>query len=258
MRYDTIKVAESPGVLTIVMDCPERQNSITESLLTDMNMALDHAELSSDCKMVIIQGCGGFFSTGMDFVEAACQSPAEQDQLATRGGAEFLCLLKRFASTGLVVVSDVDGRVAGGGVGLAAASDFVFASTRSQFSLPEALWGLLPCCVLPFLIRRAGFQKAYAMTLSTQPVAARQAAEFHLVDEVADDTGPLLRRLMLRIMKLDPHTISAAKRYFGDLWIMSSEMDKAVLAEFNQLMSSDNVRRRISDFVHRGKLPWEA
>src|SRR5204863_9100504 len=124
---------------------------------------------------------------------------SEATSLADRGGAAFFGLLRRFTTVGRVIVSIVDGRVTGGGVGLVAASDLVYATERSSFGLPEALWGLLPCCVLPFLIRRVGYQPAYAMALSTQPVSAQEALRSHLVDAVADDPTALVRRLAARV-----------------------------------------------------------
>jgi polyketide biosynthesis enoyl-CoA hydratase PksH len=154
-------------------------------------------------------------------------------------------------------VSTVDGRVAGGGVGLAAASDFVYATGRSTFALPEALWGLLPCCVLPFLIRRVGFQKAYAMTLSTQPVSAAEAAGCHLVDHVADSPEDAVRRLAYRLSKLDGVVIGEAKRYLATLWEVSKETERTAVAELDRLMATPAVRGRLAEYATAGTFPWE-
>ncbi|NUR28322.1 MAG: enoyl-CoA hydratase, partial [Catenulispora sp.] len=109
------------------------------------------------------------------------------DEDARRTGGAFFDLLTRFTQAPVIVAAAVDGRVAGGGVGLVAACDFVVATEASTFGLPEALWGLLPCCVLPFLIRRVGFQRAHAMALTTRPVAGAEAAAWGLVDETGPD-----------------------------------------------------------------------
>ena len=60
-----------------------------------------------------------------------------------------MALLKRLTLTPKVVVACIDGKVIAGGVGIAAAADLVVATPRSEFSLSEALWGMLPCCVVP-------------------------------------------------------------------------------------------------------------
>jgi polyketide biosynthesis enoyl-CoA hydratase PksH len=233
------------------------RESINQALVGELHAAIDRAEGTPGCGLLVLEGdAEGVFCTGMDLAEAARDGSAGHAE-AARGGAEFLGLLKRMASTPVVVVSAVDGRVAGGGVGLAAASDFVYATPRSQFSLPEALWGLLPACVAPFLIRRVGFQRAYAMTLSTLPVTADRAAACQLVDEVADDLGVPLRRLAFRLGKVAAPTVAELKRYFTSMWILGGEMERAAVDEFARLMTSDRVRGAITDYALRQRLPWE-
>jgi polyketide biosynthesis enoyl-CoA hydratase PksH len=247
---DSIRVDTVRDIVRLTIDRPERQNSIDAEVIEELHRALDDAERRPDCRIVLLEGGDGVFCTGMDLGEAAA-GPAEE------GGEAFFGLLKRFTTTSRVIVSRVDGRVAGGGVGLVAASDFVYASKRSTFALPEALWGLLPCCVLPFLIRRVGFQKAYTMTLSTQPVGAAEAERFHLVDELTDAPDPVIRRLAFRLAKLDESIITDMKRYFRAMWILSDEVEQKAVQEFARLMSSPTVRQRLTDYATEQRFPWE-
>lgn len=252
MPMETTRIETSSAVMTVTLDRREGRNSINGALLRDLHLALDLAQESPECRMVVIAGRDGVFCSGMDFDEASSSAAGAEE-----GGRLFVSLLKRFTSIPRVVVAAVDGRVTGGGVGLAAACDFVFATSRSQFSLPEALWGLLPCCVLPFLIRRVGFQKAYAMTIGTQPVFAREAAGFHLVDAVGDDIALLVRKTAMRATKLDEATVRAIKAYFGRLWELSPQVEQAAITELTRLMATPLVRRNITNFVHHKRLPWE-
>lgn len=251
-----IRLEEAPGVLRITLARAERQNSIDGLFLEEVHAALDRAESIPECRLVVLEAEGEVFCSGLDLPAAAGET-GDRGALASRGGADFLGLLKRFSTIPRVVLSRVDGRVSGGGVGIVAASDLAFATERSRFGLPEALWGLLPCCVLPFLIRRVGFQRAYAMTLSTLPVDAGEARRSHLVDEVADDAEPLIRRLLFRLEKVDETTVRSLKRYFARMWFLSDEMEEAALEEFARLMSSDAVQQRIEDYVIHQRFPWE-
>ncbi|GAA2267778.1 hypothetical protein GCM10010430_61210 [Kitasatospora cystarginea] len=241
-------MAAERALLTITLNRPAERNSITADLLAELGAALDLAEHSPQCRMVVLRAEGDTFCSGMDLagVAAADGTPAEQ---AERGGAEYFALLRRLTTIGRIVVSEVDGEVVGGGVGLVAASDLVHATARSRFSLPEALWGLLPCSVLPFLIRRVGFQQAYAMALSTLPVDAERAERCRLVDELADDPGPARRRLLFRASKLDPATVADLKSYLRRLWILDEGTERSAVDEFVRLMGSDQVRRRIAGFA---------
>jgi polyketide biosynthesis enoyl-CoA hydratase PksH len=147
--------------------------------------------------------------------------------------------------------------VVGGGVGLASASDFVFATERSQFSLPEALWGLMPCCVLPFLIRRVGFQKACTMALSTQPVSAREAEQFHLVDKVTDDPHHLVRKLLFRASKLSDSIIGDLKQYLNEIAPSAPEVEDTASRAFARLLTSGAVQQRLASFATHQRFPWE-
>ncbi len=257
--HRTLRVEHDRGRLTVTLTRPGERNSITRELITELGAALDLAERTEDCRVVVLRAEGDTFCSGMDLsgVAAAEAGPSAdgadgghaEAQDTRKGGEDYFALLERLTTIGKIVVAQVDGHAVGGGVGLAAASDFVHATDRSRFSLPEALWGLLPCSVLPFLIRRVGFQRAYAMALGTLPVAAREAAVHGLVDELAEDPGPALRRLLFRASKLDPATVADLKRYMRRLWILDEHTQQTAVDEFVRLMSSDRVRGRIAGFA---------
>jgi polyketide biosynthesis enoyl-CoA hydratase PksH len=251
-----VRLTAEPHVLRATLNSPDGLNSLSGGALDALTAALDRAEADPDCRVLLIEGSGGTFCTGLDFGEAASDL-ADDTSEAGQGGEAFLTLMRRFGETPLAVVACVDGRVAGGGVGLAAAADLVIATERSEFSLPEALWGLVPCCVLPVLVRRTGYQPAYAMALSTQPVSARRAADFRLVDEVVPDPDAAVRRLLVRLTRLDPATIGELKRYFRAMWFTTEETDAFALREFTRLIGSPVARRRITDYTTTRRLPWE-
>jgi polyketide biosynthesis enoyl-CoA hydratase PksH len=251
-----LRMLAEDGIVRLTLQRPDLNNSLSTAVLADLRRGLDQAERTPGCRLVVIEGSGGTFCTGMDFGEAAAPD-GDAAESARRGGEEFLALLTRITTIGCAVIAKVDGRVVGGGVGIAAASDLVYATPRSSFSLPEALWGLLPCCVLPFLIRRTGFQPAAAMALSTLPVTAEQALRTHLVDEVADDPEAPVRRVRQRLSKIDPATIADLKRYLRGQWFLSADMQAAAVTEFTRLMSSQAVQGRITDFATRQVFPWE-
>ncbi|MHB8523317.1 MAG: enoyl-CoA hydratase/isomerase [Limisphaerales bacterium] len=255
MNLETLIVRQAPRLLSLTISRPERGNSINSTLIRELGAALDEAERSADCRTVVLEGAPGLFCTGMDFQEAAAQPGAEARE--TTHAAEYLNLLKRFTLSPKVIVSRVDGKVIAGGVGLVAASDLVIATSRAEFSLSEALWGLLPCCVLPFLIRRIGFQKAYAMTLTTKPISASEALAIHLADELAEDLDEAVRKLALRLNLLDENTISDLKRYFRKLGSITPEIEELAVAEITRLASLPRVQRNIANYVTRGTFPWE-
>lgn len=233
----------------VVIKRPEHQNSLTPEVISGLLDALESCERDSSARAFVIEGEGGYFSSGMDLVSAA-----EGGGARGAGGSAFLHLLDRFTTASVVVVSVVDGKASGGGVGLAAASDFAFATPQSQFSLPELLWGLLPCAVAPFLIRRVGFQVCQRMTLSTLPMDAHQALACGLVDAVDEAALP---RLLQRLRAVAPESIGKAKRYLRRLWIVDEAMLETALDQLDEVLAAPEVARRLREFAEHNRYPWE-
>lgn len=241
-------------VRRVCLESPDGNNALDDGTIARLARALDDAEADAGCRVLAVEGARGVFSTGMDLARAGGGGGTD----GTDGtAAAFFDLLDRFTSVPLVVVSVVDGTVAGGGVGVAAASDLVFASQRSTFALPEALWGLLPCCVLPFLVRRVGFQRAYAMTLTTQPVDAAAAHAAGLADDLRADPAGALRQLAFRAGKLDTDTIGSLKRYARTLHPVTEQTRRTAVEELSRLMALPAVRGNLAAFAADGRFPWQ-
>lgn len=231
-------------VLTATLSEP----TLTATALAALHDALDAAETSA--RLLVLRGAPATFCAGMDMGEAA----GETDPRAA--AARFFDLLRRFTTSPVVVVSAVDGVAAGGGLGLVAASDVAFATSRSRFSLPELLWGLLPCCVLPFVIRRAGFQTAYAMAVGGRTLTAAEAERTRLVDDACADAGAGVRRLAQRVTRTAPATIADAKAYFGRLHPIGADAEQRAVDELTRLMSSTRFRAAAHAFAADGVAPW--
>ena len=166
-------------------------------------------------------------------------------------------LLKQFSTCSKIVISKIEGTVNAGGIGIVAASDIVIANETAVFSLSEMLFGLLPACVLPFLIRRVGFQKAKWLTLTTKSITSNKACDIGLVDEVANNVNEALRKNLLRLTRLESSTIKDAKIYMNDLWILNDDTQKFAVSKLQDLMGTEKVQSNLFNFVNHGKFPWD-
>ncbi|GGR96770.1 putative polyketide biosynthesis enoyl-CoA hydratase PksH [Streptomyces humidus] len=263
MSHGTVRVRhQDPAVVRITLSRPERGNTVDSALIADLHEALDGAEKSDTCRLVVLDSPGPVFCNGLDMAEAAGEFPAAPGRDAEPGrgasdGSAFFGLLRRLTEVPRLTLACVDGRVAGGGVGIAAACDLVHTTERGLFSLPEALWGLLPCSVLPFLIRRTGSRTAGVMTLTTLPLTAQEAVDRGLADELSPDAGPLTRRLLSRLTKVDVRMIGEAKAYLSALHPVTAETERRAVTEFARLAAEPGVREGMARFAAEGRYPWE-
>lgn len=251
----SVELEVRQAVATITMNRPERGNGIDAELLAGLDAALDAAERSPRVRLAVLTGSGGVFCTGMDFGGAVGDGDAGTSGSFEDGARRFLGALARLESSPLLTVASVDGRAIGGGVGLAAACDLVWATERSRFSLPELLWGLLPYSVFPYLRRRVGPQGARALTLSTLPWTAAHAHRRGLVDDLPERPEAQLRQLAGRIGRVDRETVAEAKGYARRFdAIGPADRDHAARA-FAERMSSATVLARLSAYRDLGAVP---
>jgi enoyl-CoA hydratase/carnithine racemase len=114
-----------------------------------------------------------------------------QDSTPTHAFAELLTKMHH-APKPLAAV--VNGRAIGGGMGLACACDYVVATERATFGLPELLWGLMPAIIWPVLTDRMAPHAVRQWTISAYARGATEAHAAGLVDELIPSASPLPSR----------------------------------------------------------------
>lgn len=253
-HYKAIRVAVQRGSLTLQLYRPEANNSINATLAGEIKTVFTQAENDNEIRVIIIEGLPDHFCMGMDLKAVSDESA---DALTENDPNDYFDLLTQFSSCSKVIIAKVEGKVNAGGVGLVAASDIVIAGQHASFALSEALFGLLPACIMPFLIRRIGYQKALWMALTTQSITATRAYEIGLADEVSSNIDDAVRRNLLRLIRLDTGTIKNLKNYASQLWIINEQTKKIATDKFTAMLSSETVKDNIKKFVREGRLPWE-
>lgn len=250
MTYATLMVERADGICTVSPARPDLGHVINGPFLAELTDVVRGCEAADGPSVLVLSGGTQVFCGGGDF-----QAVAESD--AVLDPTPLYDLWRRLASGPFVSVAVTRGRVNAGGVGLAAACDMVLADHSASFALSELLFGLFPACVLPFLIRRVGEQRAHYLTLSTQPVNAAQALAWGLVDGVEDAVDGLLRKHLLRLRRLDKSAIGRYKLYRHDLSALIDAARPPAL-EANRMMFSDPATRAgIRRYVTEQKFPWE-
>lgn len=253
-EYETIRVHLSGSICTLQIDRPEANNSINNQLIADCRNALQTHRSTID--ILVIEGLPEVFCFGADFKEIrAISKQADRECISAEG---LWDLWTEIATGPFVSIAHVRGGVNAGGVGFVAACDIVLASETTSFSLSELLFGLMPACVLPFLVRRIGLQKAHYMTLMTQPVSVGTAKEWGLVDDVATDSVDLLRKHLLRLRRLSKQAIIRYKRYMHDLDGTLTAAKPMALKANQEVFSDQGNLDRIARYLETGAFPWEA
>lgn len=255
VQYRCLKLRFEGETAYVQIYRPDANNTINAELIREFAAALTLCEQRA--KIVVVEGLPQVFCFGADFkeIETALSSPSLAS--AEQNPEPLYDIWLRLASGPFLTIAHVKGKANAGGVGFVAACDIALCETATQFSLSELLFGLMPACVLPFLIRRVGYNKAHYMTLMTQPVSAQQALEWGLVDACEENSDNLLRKHLLRLGRLNKTAIQRYKRYMGALdTTLAPAKAKALQANVEVFSDSENLAK-IARYVRTGQFPWE-
>jgi polyketide biosynthesis enoyl-CoA hydratase PksH len=252
-KYQTIRVSSDGPVYTLQLYRPEANNTISELMAEEcLDFLRSHRELM---RVLVLEGLPEVFCFGADFQAIGENISSGKGKGSTPEVLYDVWL--ELAAGPFVSIAHVRGKVNAGGIGFVAACDIVVADESAVFSLSELLFGLMPACVLPFLIRRTGFQRAHYMTLMTQPFSVQQAESWGLVDAWEANSQQLLRKHLLRLRRLSKSGVERYKRYMNVLNdSLHSRKADALAANFEVFSDHENLAK-ISRFVEDGTFPWE-
>lgn len=249
-RYDTVKARWDGEICYLQIHRPEANNTINHALVDECTAVLHACESSS--KVVVLEGLPEVFCFGADL--QSLRDARSAGDPPEHGAEALYRLWLRLKRGPFVTIAHVRGKANAGGVGFAAACDLVLCEESASFSLSEMLFGLIPACVLPFLIERIGSARAHAMTLMTQPVPAKQAQAWGLADACAQNSANLLRLHLLRLRLLPKAGIARYKRYVGSLnGYLEASLPKAVACNTEVFADEANLAR-IDSYIATGRL----
>jgi enoyl-CoA hydratase len=190
------------GVSVIVMDRPERMNSMSFELVVPLHEALAQVAADNDTGVVILTGVGRGFCSGADQKDGAPPpniAGLTLTRIATRAMTILADLVPSLRRMPQPVICAVNGAAIGGGMCLALGGDIRIAAESAYFRAAGINNGLTATELgLSFLLPRAiGASRAFEITLSGRDVPAREAAKIGLVSRVVPDAELLPAALEL-------------------------------------------------------------
>ncbi len=134
----------------IILNRPEVRNCLSIEMSERFVDAIATIKRSTDVKFVVIQGAGGTFSAGDDITEMPKWGDDEHGQ-STQGANGVMRRVRVYQDMAnaledldKMTISAVDGFAVGGGLEITMASDFVIATERSVWGMPEVDSGITP------------------------------------------------------------------------------------------------------------------
>ncbi|TFG75446.1 MAG: enoyl-CoA hydratase/isomerase family protein [Flavobacteriales bacterium] len=225
-------------------------NSFVAELLDRLTREFELLSKNESINVIVLKSEGNrAFCGGASFDELLAIENFEQGKLFFSG---FANVINAMRNCNKIIVGRVQGKTVGGGVGLAAACDYVFASVDAAIRLTELTIGIAPLVIAPALERKLG--KAALSELSLSPTEwknAYWAQERGLYSKVYDNMADLDKDLLFYVEKLAAYNPMALKAWRKVLWEGTDHWGQLLnerAAITGQLALSEFTKKALSDF----------
>ncbi len=167
------------GVVTVVMDRPQKKNALSIALRDELSDVLDRLAPDERVRAVVLAAAGDTFCAGFDLAEFSVHEPGFQEQL-WRSSDRFHHTVLQFP---LPTIAAVQGPALAGGLDLAVMCDIRVAATNAHFGHPEQSWADVVFSPLADLV---GSGPARDLCLTGRTIDATTALRIGLVSSVVE------------------------------------------------------------------------
>lgn len=226
-----VKFEKNNGIATVTLNRPEKRNAMSFALLKDLVRTANLIKKDRSIRCVILTGEAQVFSAGIDLSDL--NNPKNTAyaawELIKPGQSLFQKAFLIWQELPVPVIAAMEGFCFGAGMQLALAADVRIAHPKTQMSIMESRWGLVPDMGLTRSLKGViGLDLAKELTLTARIFDAGYAKEIGLVTHL--DESPLSRAQALaeEMLSRSPDALTAVKRVLD---AMEHEPDKALRLE---------------------------
>ena len=245
----TITTTIENKIATLTFSHPASNSFPSNQLqaLTNEINALSHNDLVTT---IVLKSEGeGAFCAGASFDELLQVNDMDTGKAFFSGFANVINAMRCCKK---VIIGRIHGKAVGGGVGLASACDYVFATTNASIKLSEIAIGIGPFVIEPAVSRKIGKSAMAEMTLApTEWKSAQWAFDHKLYAQLFDTTAAMDEALQVFANQMASYNPEALYEFKKVLWEGAENWD-ALLYEraaiSGKLVLSDFTKNALNAF----------
>jgi enoyl-CoA hydratase/carnithine racemase len=201
------------GICTLTMNRSQQMNLLTGEMLSALQREFDSIKNDRNVRVVVLTGTGKGFSAGHDLKEI--KALKELPKIEALFG-QCSRMMQSIPLLPQPVIAKVQGVAAAAGCQLVAQCDLAIAVDTAKFVTSGVTWGFF--CSTPGVAVGRNLQRKHAMEmlLTGEPIDAKRAMEWGLVNRVvpADQLDDAVMTLAKTLAAKPPATVAAGKRAF--------------------------------------------
>ncbi len=209
---ENVLLLHDDGVARITLNRPEKRNALSLELMSELIALLRAVASEPSTRVVVIEGAGPAFSAGHDLSEMIGREPSFYRELFEA----CTVLMETIHEIPQPVIAKVHGIATAAGCQLVAACDLALAAEGTRFATPGVKIGLFCSTPMVPVSRAVGRKRAMELLLTGEPIDARTALDWGLINRVvtADRLEAELGELVAAIARSSADTVATGKRAF--------------------------------------------
>ncbi|KAA1012594.1 crotonase [Paraburkholderia panacisoli] len=253
----SVRLTIDQHVATVTLARPEALNAVDLETESELQRVWNELERNRDIRVVVLTGEGErAFCVGADLKNPS-MSGLEYWAAPRPGGFGGIALRE---TLNVPVIARVNGYALGGGFEMVLGCDLVVACEEASFGLPEALVGRMPLDGgMTLLQRQIPYRQAMAMLLTGRRVAAREALDMGLVNEVVPrvELDAAVERWVEALLACAPLSLQAIKQVVRRTSTLSAAEAQALrLPALVSALQSEDAHEGVRAFQEKRKPRW--
>ncbi|MDP2067704.1 MAG: enoyl-CoA hydratase/isomerase family protein [Lutibacter sp.] len=189
-------------------------NSLPGELLSRLTAAFIELSANNEVNVIILKSAKeNTFCAGASFDELSSFSTVEEGNKFFLGFANVINAMRKCSK---LIIGRVQGKAVGGGVGLAAACDYCFATEQASIKLSEFTIGIGPFVIAPAVSRKMGLAALSELTLDASSWQnaywAKEKGLFAKVFETVNEMDKEVDYLSLKLSQYNPDALKEMKK----------------------------------------------
>jgi enoyl-CoA hydratase len=240
--FTQLAYREDGPVARITLTRPEVRNALSIRLSDELRRAIDAVRESRSLRLLVIDGAGDTFCAGDDITEMPRWGDAND---VVRRVRSYQAMANELEELDKITIAAVDGYAVGGGLEITMACDFVIATERARWGMPEIDSGITPGWGgTTRLARLVGRRMAKEVNFIGALFTSRRAVELQLWNRVVPDA-----ELEAEVGRLVEVLLSKNQQALRQLKVM---INRGVEADLNTAQGFELLSAGLSAAVNGG------
>jgi len=223
----SISISIETSIATIEFGHPA-SNSFPSSLLHELTQTIETVGHNPEVVVVVLKSQGtAAFCAGASFDELVAVTNETEGKAFFSG---FAHLINAMRNCPKIIVGRVQGKAVGGGVGIAAACDYVLASQEANIKLSELAIGIGPFVIEPAVSRKIGKTALVELSLAAgewkSAAWAKEKGLYANTFESIEKLDEAMSQLTRQLISYNPEALVEMKKV---LWEGTSHWDTLLL-----------------------------